>query len=105
MVLRDGVASLWRKLGAQAGAIRLCAASATFHAPATAVVPHLRPLNISRSALQRFGLGGLRGADFVTLCGGRGVGPTTSTILLTTIEGFDLLGTIGSGRLSDRFNN
>jgi predicted MFS family arabinose efflux permease len=42
---------------------------------------------------------------FVTLCGDYGVGPLTSTALLTAIGVFDLFGTIGSGWLADRFNN
>lgn len=42
---------------------------------------------------------------FVPLCGDNGIGPMTSTALLTAIGVFDLVGTIGSGWLSDRFNN
>ncbi|MEA2768293.1 MAG: hypothetical protein QOD93_1255 [Acetobacteraceae bacterium] len=42
---------------------------------------------------------------FVTLCGDFGIGPMTSTSLLAAIGVFDLFGTIGSGWLSDRFDN
>jgi predicted MFS family arabinose efflux permease len=42
---------------------------------------------------------------FVTLCGDFGVNPMISTSLLAAIGVFDLFGTIGSGWLSDRFDN
>jgi MFS family permease len=42
---------------------------------------------------------------FVTLCGDFGIGPITSTGLLAAIGVCDLFGTIGSGWLSDRFDN
>ena len=42
---------------------------------------------------------------FVTLCGDFGIGPITSTGLLAAIGVFDLVGTIGSGWLSDRYDN
>jgi predicted MFS family arabinose efflux permease len=42
---------------------------------------------------------------FVTLCGDFGISPMLSTGLLATIGMFDLIGTIGSGWLSDRFDN
>ena len=42
---------------------------------------------------------------FVTLCGDFGINPMTSTSLLAAIGVFDLLGTVGSGWLSDRFDN
>ncbi len=42
---------------------------------------------------------------FVTLCGDYGIGPVTSTGLLAAIGVFDLIGTIGSGWLSDRYDN
>jgi MFS family permease len=42
---------------------------------------------------------------FVTLCGDFGVNPMVATSLLTAIGLFDLLGTVGSGWLSDRFDN
>jgi sugar phosphate permease len=42
---------------------------------------------------------------FVTLCGDFGIGPMISTSLLAAIGVFDLIGTIGSGWLSDRFDN
>jgi predicted MFS family arabinose efflux permease len=42
---------------------------------------------------------------FVTLCGDFGIGPMTSTGLLAAIGIFDLVGTIGSGWLSDRYDN
>ena len=42
---------------------------------------------------------------FVTLCGDFGINPMISTSLLATIGLFDLLGTVGSGWLSDRFDN
>jgi sugar phosphate permease len=42
---------------------------------------------------------------FVTLCGDFGVGPIQSTAMLTMIGVFDLIGTIGSGWLSDRYDN
>jgi MFS family permease len=42
---------------------------------------------------------------FVTLCGDFGIGPITSTGLLAAIGMCDLFGTIGSGWLSDRFDN
>jgi predicted MFS family arabinose efflux permease len=42
---------------------------------------------------------------FVTLCGDFGINPITSTSLLVAIGVFDLFGTIGSGWLSDRYDN
>jgi predicted MFS family arabinose efflux permease len=42
---------------------------------------------------------------FVPFCGDNGIGAMTSTALLTAIGVFDLFGTVGSGWLSDRFNN
>jgi predicted MFS family arabinose efflux permease len=42
---------------------------------------------------------------FVTLCGDFGVGPMIATSLLALIGICDLVGTIGSGWLSDRFDN
>ena len=42
---------------------------------------------------------------FVTLCGDFGITPLTSTGLLALIGVCDLIGTIGSGWLSDRYNN
>jgi MFS family permease len=42
---------------------------------------------------------------FVTLCGDFGINPMVSTSLLAAIGIFDLIGTIGSGWLSDRFDN
>lgn len=42
---------------------------------------------------------------FVTLCGDFGIKPMISTSLLATIGLFDLIGTVGSGWLSDRFDN
>jgi predicted MFS family arabinose efflux permease len=42
---------------------------------------------------------------FVTLCGDFGINPMTSTSLLAAIGVFDLLGTVASGWLSDRFDN
>lgn len=42
---------------------------------------------------------------FVTLCGDFGVGPVQSTAMLTMIGVFDLIGTVGSGWLSDRYDN
>ena len=42
---------------------------------------------------------------FVTLCGDYGIGPVTSTTLLAAIGVFDLIGTIGSGWLADRYDN
>ena len=42
---------------------------------------------------------------FVTLCGDFGISPITSTTLLAAIGVFDLIGTIGSGWLSDRYDN
>ncbi len=42
---------------------------------------------------------------FVTLCGDYGISPITSTGLLAAIGVCDLFGTIGSGWLSDRFDN
>jgi MFS family permease len=42
---------------------------------------------------------------FVTLCGDFGISPMVSTSLLAAIGVFDLLGTIGSGWLSDRFDS
>jgi len=42
---------------------------------------------------------------FVTLCGDFGVSPVTSTGFLTLIGVCDLFGTIGSGWLSDRYDN
>ena len=42
---------------------------------------------------------------FVTLCGDFGIGPITSTSLLAVIGVFDLIGTIASGWLSDRYDN
>jgi predicted MFS family arabinose efflux permease len=42
---------------------------------------------------------------FVTLCGDFGIGPVTSTSLLAAIGVFDLFGTVGSGWLSDRYDN
>lgn len=42
---------------------------------------------------------------FVTLCGDFGINPMISTSLLATIGLFDLIGTVGSGWLSDRFDN
>jgi MFS family permease len=42
---------------------------------------------------------------FVTLCGDFGVNPLVSTSLLATIGIFDLIGTVCSGWLSDRFDN
>jgi len=42
---------------------------------------------------------------FVTLCGDFGIGPITSTSLLAGIGVFDMIGTIGSGWLSDRYDN
>jgi hypothetical protein len=42
---------------------------------------------------------------FVPLCGDFGINPMTSTSLLTVIGVFDLFGTIGSGWLSDWFDN
>ena len=42
---------------------------------------------------------------FVTLCGDFGISPITSTSLLVVIGVCDLIGTIGSGWLSDRYDN
>jgi len=42
---------------------------------------------------------------FVTLCGDFGINPIASTSLLAAIGVFDLIGTIGSGWLSDRYDN
>jgi predicted MFS family arabinose efflux permease len=42
---------------------------------------------------------------FVTFCGDFGVSPILSASLLATIGVFDLVGTIGSGWLSDRYDN
>jgi MFS family permease len=42
---------------------------------------------------------------FVTLCGDFGINPMISTSLLMAIGVFDLFGTIGSGWLSDRYDN
>ncbi len=42
---------------------------------------------------------------FVTLCGDFGIGPIVSTSLLALIGVCDLIGTIGSGWLSDRYDN
>ena len=42
---------------------------------------------------------------FVTLCGDYGISPMTSTSLLVLIGVCDLIGTIGSGWLSDRYDN
>ena len=42
---------------------------------------------------------------FVTLCGDFGINPITSTSLLAMIGVFDFIGTIGSGWLSDRYDN
>lgn len=42
---------------------------------------------------------------FVALCGDFGIAPVTSTGLLAAIGVFDLIGTIGSGYLSDRYDN
>jgi predicted MFS family arabinose efflux permease len=42
---------------------------------------------------------------FVTLCGDFGIVPMIATILLALIGVCDLIGTIGSGWLSDRFDN
>jgi predicted MFS family arabinose efflux permease len=42
---------------------------------------------------------------FVTLCGDFNINPMTSTSLLAVIGVFDLVGTVGSGWLSDRFDN
>jgi sugar phosphate permease len=42
---------------------------------------------------------------FVTLCGDFGISPIISTSLLALIGVCDLIGTIGSGWLSDRFDN
>jgi MFS family permease len=42
---------------------------------------------------------------FVTLCGDYGISPLTSTGLLAAIGVCDMFGTIGSGWLSDRFDN
>ncbi len=42
---------------------------------------------------------------FTTLCGDFGIDPLTSTSLLAGIGVFDLFGTLGSGWLSDRFDN
>jgi MFS family permease len=42
---------------------------------------------------------------FVTLCGDFGITPLTSTSLLALIGVCDLIGTVGSGWLSDRYDN
>ena len=42
---------------------------------------------------------------FVAMCGDFGIDPLTSTSLLVAIGVFDLVGTLGSGWLSDRFDN
>jgi predicted MFS family arabinose efflux permease len=42
---------------------------------------------------------------FVTLCGDFGINPIMSTSLLAAIGVFDLVGTVGSGWLSDRYDN
>lgn len=42
---------------------------------------------------------------FVTFCGDFGVSPILSASLLAAVGVFDLIGTIGSGWLSDRFDN
>jgi MFS family permease len=42
---------------------------------------------------------------FVTLCGDFGINPMTSTTLLAAVGVFDLVGTLGSGWLADRFDN
>lgn len=42
---------------------------------------------------------------FVPLCGDFGIGPLTSTGLLAAIGIFDMVGTVGSGWLSDRYDN
>ncbi len=41
----------------------------------------------------------------MTLCGDFGINPVTSTSLLAAIGVFDLFGTVGSGWLSDRYDN
>ncbi len=44
-------------------------------------------------------------AAFVTLCGDFGISPLVSTSLLALIGICDLIGTVGSGWLSDRYDN
>lgn len=49
--------------------------------------------------------GGLIQTHFVTLCGDYGIMPVGAASVLAMMGAFDLLGTIGSGWLSDRFEN
>ncbi len=48
---------------------------------------------------------GLIQTHFVTLCGDYGLAAVTAASLLAMIGAFDFIGTIGSGWLSDRFDN
>jgi sugar phosphate permease len=49
--------------------------------------------------------GGLIQTHFVTLCGDYGILPVGAASVLALMGAFDLLGTIGSGWLSDRYDN
>ena len=49
--------------------------------------------------------GGLIQTHFVTLCGDYGIVPVGAASVLAMMGAFDLLGTIGSGWLSDRYDN
>jgi sugar phosphate permease len=49
--------------------------------------------------------GGLIQTHFVTLCGDYGILPVGAASVLAMMGAFDLLGTVGSGWLSDRYDN
>src|SRR5260221_11904381 len=48
---------------------------------------------------------GLIQTHFVTLCGDYGIMPVGAASVLAMMGAFDLLGTVGSGWLSDRYDN
>jgi MFS family permease len=48
---------------------------------------------------------GLIQTHFISLCGDQGLGPVPAASVLAMMGAFDLVGTIGSGWLSDRFDN
>jgi len=48
---------------------------------------------------------GLIQTHFISLCGDQGMGPVPAASVLAMMGAFDLVGTIGSGWLSDRYDN
>ena len=59
----------------------------------------------ARSSSAALSTNGLIQTHFITLCGDYGLGPVPAASVLATMGVFDFVGTIGSGWLSDRYDN